>query len=818
MDTADIPKNSEAKRIIPRLIEDEMKSSYLDYAMSVIIGRALPDVRDGLKPVHRRILFAMNEMGMHYNKPFKKSARIVGEVLGKYHPHGDSAVYDALVRMAQSFSLRYPLIDGQGNFGSIDGDNAAAMRYTEARLKKIAQEMLQDIDKETVNFIDNFDGSLKEPTVLPGKLPNLLVNGSSGIAVGMATNVPPHNLKEISDLIIALVDNPELELQDIIGYVKGPDFPTGGIILGNKGIQAAYATGHGKIRLRSKTKTEEKGNKKAIVITEIPYMVNKSMLIEEIAKLVKEKIIEGISDIRDESDKTGIRVVLELKKDANKDIITNQLFKHTRAETTFSINLLALNENKPELMSLKAMALCFIKHRKEVIRRKTEFELRKAKERAHILEGLKIALENIDEAVRIIKGSGSVNEAKSRLAERFGLTEKQSQAILDMKLQKLTSLETEKIIKEHAELLEKIKSLQEILASDEKIKSIIKDEAAELKDSYGDERKTEIVEWDEDYSFDMEDLIKPEEVVVTITKAGYIKRTPLDLYKTQKRGGKGIIAATTKEEDIVEHLFVANTHDYILLFTDNGKVYWLKVYRIPEAGRYASGKAIVNLLEIEKERKITAFIKVKEFDDKHYLFMATEKGIVKKTGLKAFSRPRVTGIKAIGLAENDKLINVVMTDGDKQLLLATENGSAVKFHESCVRPMGRPASGVRGIKLRQNDKVIGMVIASDNKTLFTITENGYGKRTKISDYRRINRGGYGVRNIICSERNGKVVGIKSVTEDDQLMLISKNGIIIRIPAEGISVIGRNTQGVRVMRLSQGDKVVSIAKVILEKLD
>ncbi len=798
-------------RIALRLIEDEMKQSYVDYAMSVIIGRALPDVRDGLKPVHRRILFAMNEMGITYNKPFRKCARIVGETLGKFHPHGDSAVYDALVRMAQDFSLRYPLVQGQGNFGSVDGDSAAAMRYTEARLAKISQELLTDINKETVNFEDNFDGSLKEPTVLPGKLPNLLVNGSAGIAVGMATNIPPHNLPEVCDAIIQVIDNPELTPREVVELLPGPDFPTGGVIMGKMGVRAAYNTGYGKIKLRAKADVEE-GKKDAIIVTEIPYMVNKSMLIEEIAQKVKDKVITGISDLRDESDREGMRIVIFLKKDANKDIVLNQLFKHTRLQTTYSINLLALSEGKPKVMNLREVIDKYISHRREVVRRRTGFDLRKAEERAHILEGLIIALDNIDDVVAFIKKSKSVQAALDGLMTGYSLTKMQAQAILDMRLQKLTALEQDKMRDEHKSLLELIKELKEILASEKRILEIIKQELTELRENYSDSRKTKILDI-EDEDIDIEDLIEEEEVVVTISHTGYIKRTSLDLYREQRRGGKGIIATTTKEEDIVEHLFIANTHDYILFFTDDGKVHWLKVYKIPDAGRYSAGKFMVNLLDLPKENKITAYIRIKEFDDNHYLVMGTRKGVVKKTELSAYSRPRAGGIKAITLDEGDELVNVAMTDGEKQIFLATKQGRAVKFKEIDARPIGRTSRGVRGISLRKGDEVVSMVIVEDDKTVLTITENGFGKRTQVSNYRLINRGGKGVINIICSERNGKVVDVKSVTDEDQLMFITRKGIVIRTAAKGISVIGRNTQGLRLMKLSGDDKVVAAAKVV-----
>ncbi len=809
-------KDSDSK-VIERPVEDEMRSSYLDYAMSVIIGRALPDVRDGLKPVHRRIIYSMNLQGMQYNKPFKKCARIVGDVLGRYHPHGDSSVYDALVRMAQPFSLRYPLINGQGNFGSIDGDSAAAMRYTEAKLEKISDELVADIDKETVDFTDNFDGSLKEPTVLPSRLPTLLVNGASGIAVGMATNIPPHNIVEICTAVTALIDNPQMPVTELMDIVHGPDFPTGGIIVGRRGIRHAYATGHGKIKVRSKTEIEESSGKKKIIVTEIPYMVNKSMLIEEIASNVNNKNILGISDIRDESDKRGMRIVIFLKKDANEDVVLNQLMKFTRMQVTFGINMLALVDNAPKVMNLAEILNHFIAHRKVVVTRRTRFELRKARDKAHILEGLVIALDHIDEVIKLIRGSKTASDALSGLMDSFSLSEKQAKAILEMRLQRLTNLEQGKVRDDLKQTLKLIDDLESILASDMKIRDIIKQEISEIIRKYSDDRRTVISEQEDDDDIDIEDLIEKEDMVITISHTGYVKRIPLNTYRAQRRGGKGIIGAqTSKEDDIIEHLFVANTHDYILFFRDDGQVHWLKVWKIPEAGRYAAGKAIVNLLDIPKGRYITAFVKISEFDDKHYLLMATKKGIVKKTSLDAYSRPRAGGIKGIVLDEDDQLINVIMTDGNQKILLATKKGMAVKFSEKDVRPMGRVSRGVRGIRLRPGDQVIGMVKAEDEKTLLTITENGYGKRTRIIDYRLINRGGIGVRNIICSERNGDVVAVKATIAGDEVMFVSKNGIIMRTPVDGISVIGRNTQGVRLMKLNSGDRVKAAAKIAVQE--
>ncbi|PIN86432.1 DNA gyrase subunit A [Candidatus Woesearchaeota archaeon CG10_big_fil_rev_8_21_14_0_10_44_13] len=808
-------KDGEIKeRIIQSMIEDEMKTSYLDYSMSVIVGRALPDARDGLKPVHRRILFAMNDMGMQHNKPFKKSARIVGEVLGKYHPHGDTAVYDALVRMAQDFSLRYPLIQGQGNFGSIDGDNAAAMRYTEARLAKIAEEILTDIDKETVNFTPNFDGSLNEPLVLPSKLPNLMINGSSGIAVGMATNIPPHNIKEIIEGIMALIDNPDISIEELMKYIKGPDFPTAGIISGMNGIKETYLTGRGKITVKAKAEIEKHKDRERIILTEMPYQVNKAMLIEEIADNVKEKRIEGVSDIRDESDRDGIRVVIELKRDANSNVTLNQLFNYTRMTYTFGAIMLALVNNEPKYLNLKQMLQNYVLHRQVVVRRRTQFDLKKAEERAHIIEGLIIALNNIDDVVRKIKASKTVDNAKDMLMDDYKLSETQAKAILDMKLQKLSSLEQEKIREEHKGLLKMMEELKSILASEERILGIIKEEAVEIREKYGDERRTAIESIQEE-DLVIEDLIKDEDVVVTISHQGYIKRTKLSEYKQQLRGGKGVIAAGTKEEDFVEHIFITSTHSYILFFTNKGMVYWLKVHKIPETSRQAKGKAIVNLMQLENGEKIAAFVPVKEFDDKHYLMLATRKGLVKKTNMMEYSRPRQTGIIGITLEEGDNLVNALLTDGESQVMLATSDGMAVKFHEQDARPIGRTSKGVRGITLKGDDVVVGMVKAIDDKTLLTVTENGYGKRTMISKYRIIARGGIGVINIQCTERNGKVVAVKTVDDEDDIMLISKNGITIRSPVKGISVIGRNTQGVRLMKLEAGDNVIDAASIVKE---
>ncbi|MFC1727864.1 DNA gyrase subunit A [Nanoarchaeota archaeon] len=805
------PKSSE--KIVSRVIEDEMQESYLGYAMSVIVGRALPDVRDGLKPVHRRILYALYDMGMLHNKPFKKSARIVGEVLGKYHPHGDTAVYDSLVRMAQSFSLRYPLVQGQGNFGSVDGDNAAAMRYTEAKLAKIAEELLEDIKKETVDFVPNFDGSLKEPAVLPAKLPNLLINGTSGIAVGMATNIPPHNIIEVIDAATALIDNPELSIPDLMNYVKGPDFPTGATILGRAGIKAAYHTGRGIVKVRAKTDIEEVKGKTRIIVTEIPYMVNKSMLIEEIANLIRSKKVQGISDLRDESDRDGMRILIELRKDANSNVVLNQLFKHTRLETSFGMNMLALVNNEPKVLNLRQILQYYIDHRKEVVTKRTQFDLKETEARLHILVGLITALNNIDLIVKGIKESKTVQDASNFLIQNYKLTEIQAKAILEMRLQKLSSLEQDKIKQENQELTKFAEELREILANESKIFGIIKKELAELKEKYGDERKTNFEDHDGD--IEIEDLIEQEDVVVTMSHAGYVKRLAVDTYKAQKRGGKGIIGAETREEDFIEHLFVANTHSYILFFTNKGKVYWLKVHNIPEAGRQAKGKAIVNLLQLAQDEKINAFIPVKEFDDQHFLVLATKNGTIKKTNLSQYSRPRQGGIIGIILDGEDELIGAQLTDGNQNIMLATSNGMAIKFDEKDARPIGRTSKGVRGIALKNNDEVVSMILCEPNTTIMTITKNGFGKRTKEEDYRVIGRAGVGVINIQCSERNGEVVNVQCVNENDEIMFVSQNGIIIRIAASDISTIGRNTQGVRLMKLKPGDRVVAAAKVVSE---
>lgn len=789
-----------------RLISQEMKESYINYAMSVIVGRALPNVNDGLKPVHRRILYAMHDLGMVHNKPSKKCARIVGEVIGKYHPHGDSAVYDSLVRMAQDFSLRYPLIKGQGNFGSIDGDSPAAMRYTEAKLDKIAEELLKDIEKDTVDFVPNFDDQLKEPSVLPAKLPNLLINGSSGIAVGMATNMPPHNITETISAIISQVDNPEITDEELMQKIPGPDFPTGGQILGRNGIIKAYKTGRGIVKVRGVCEVEE--NK--IIITEIPYQVNKTTLIEAIANLVRNKKVMGISDIRDESDRKGMRVVILLKRDANGELILNQLYRHTQLAGTFGINNLALVNNQPRTLPLKEIISNFIQHRKIIITRRTQFDLDKAEIRAHILLGLKKALENISQVVKTIRESENVALAKAGLIENFELSEEQSKAILEMKLQKLTSLETNKITEEYSGLLKTISELKEILESESRILEIIKQELEELDKKYGGERKTEIIDIDE--SIDDEDLIEKEDCVVTITHKGYVNRLPTDTYRQQARGGKGVRATGTREEDFVENLFTTNTHDYLMFFSNIGKVYWSKAYTIPSGSRYSKGMNLVNLLNLKDGERIKSIIPISKFEESWYLNMVTKNGLIKKTSLKEYSNPRKGGIIAINLKDEDSLIDVILTTDGEELMVSSKNGMAVKFNGDQIRSVGRNSMGVRAIRL-VDDEVIGVTRAND--TLLTITENGYGKRTKVGDYRLINRGGKGVINIKTSERNGKVVGVRSVTDKDDLIFVTQNGILIRTSAKDISTIGRNTQGLRIMRLNEGDKVISVAKVIGE---
>jgi DNA gyrase subunit A len=801
-----------AEKLIPTLIENEMKNSYLDYSMSVIVGRALPDVRDGLKPVHRRILYSMWTEGLTHDKKFTKCAGVVGDVLKYFHPHGDTSVYDALVRLAQPWALRYTLVQGQGNFGSQDGDPPAAYRYTESRLRKIAAELLSDIEKETVNFVANFDGTTKEPTVLPAKLPNLLINGSSGIAVGMATNIPPHNVNEIIDAVIALIENPETDLNELMKYVKGPDFPTGSTIIGTAGIRQAYKTGKGRLLIRSKHEIEDD----KIVITEIPYQLNKSLLIEEIAKQVKEKVIEGISDLRDESDRDGMRIVIELKKGITPEVVLNQLYKHSQLQTSFGINIIALVDGQPLQLGLKECLEYYIKHRKEVVVNRTKFDLRKAEERDHILQGLLVALKSIDEVIALIRASKDTEEARNGLVTNFVLTEIQANAILDMKLSRLAALEQQKILDEHVELLKFIIDMKDILASEPRVLAIIKDELVGLKTEYGDERKTQIIESEEEI-METEDLIEQKEVVITLTHSGYIKRQSLDVYKTQRRGGKGVIGAETKDDtDFIEHLFIANTHSYILVFTDKGVVHWLKAHQIPEAGRYAKGNSIVNLIKFDEGEKLAAMLAVDEFKENNYLVMATKKGIIKKTSLVEYSRPRQGGIIGINLRDDDKLIAVRMTDGTKQIIIATKDGRAVRFKESDVGAVGRNSIGVRGINVKASE-VVGMEIANA-PYLLTVTEKGFGKRSEVNEYRLINRGGSGVTNIKITEKNGDVVSIKVVNESDELMLISKNGVIIRTPITGISVIGRNTQGVRIMNLEEADRLATVATIINDETE
>ncbi|MDD4908071.1 MAG: DNA gyrase subunit A [Candidatus Omnitrophica bacterium] len=808
------------EKIASRYIEEEIKDSYLNYAMSVIVGRALPDVRDGLKPVHRRVLFAMKELNLEHDKPYKKCARIVGDTLGRYHPHGDVAVYDTLVRMAQDFSLRYPLVEGQGNFGSIDGDSAAAMRYTEARLESITGEMLADIEKETVNFMPNFDASMTEPTVLPAKLPNLLVNGSSGIAVGMATNMPPHNLSEVVDGVVYVLENPDCEPKDLMKYIKGPDFPTGGMICGREGIKGAYLTGRGKLTLRGRATIEhQKGGRDLIVVTEIPYQVNKSVLIEAIADLVDEKKMEGISDIRDESAKEGIRIVLELKRDAEPQIVLNQLFKHTQLEVTFGIINLALVEGRPRVLNIKQIIVQYILHRKEIIRRRTLFDLDKALKRAHILEGLKIALDHIDKIIKTIKTSKNTPEAKERLIKEFGLSDVQAQAILEMQLQRLTGLERDKLEAEYLDLIKKIEIYRSILASEKKIEGIIKDEILELKEKYGDERRTEIVGQVEE--IDIEDLIAEEDMVVTISHGGYIKRLSTSSYRKQRRGGKGVTAMETREEDFIRHLFIASTKDYLLVFTNKGQVYWLKAYEIPEASRSSKGKAIVNLLSVASDESVAAVVPVKEFSDDRYLVMCTKQGLIKKTRLSAFSNPRKAGIVGITLDKDDLLIETSLTDGKQQILLATKEGKSVQFKEEQVRDMGRQAKGVRGMRLSKKDEVIGMeVVPPESKKLglylLTVTSGGFAKRTDFDEYRLQSRGGKGIINIKVTSKIGTVVGMASVTEEDEVMTVTKQAMMVRCAVKDIRKTGRNTQGVRLISLEKDDAVASLAKVVAKE--
>jgi len=798
-------------------IEKELKKSYLDYAMSVIIGRALPDVRDGLKPVHRRALFAMRELSNFHNRPHLKSARIVGDVIGKYHPHGDTAAYDTIVRMAQLFSMRYPLVDGQGNFGSVDGDSPAAMRYTEARMTKIDQEIIADLDKETVDFIPNYDNSLSEPVVFPTKIPNLLINGSSGIAVGMATNIPPHNITEVLNGLIAMIDNPNITAHELTELISGPDFPTGAYICGRAGIREAYETGRGSIILRSKTHVEERdGGKESIVITEIPYQQNKATLVEKIALLIKEKKIEAISEIRDESDRQGMRVVLDLKKGEISEVVLNQLYKMTPLQRSYGIILLSIVNNRPEILNLKQILEHFLLHRRTVVYRRTVYDLRKAEERAHILEGLRVAISNLDEVVALIKASESPKDAKTALMERFELSDIQAQSILDMRLHRLTGLEREKIISEFEELSKQIAWYKEVLHDETLVMKIIRDEFLEIKEQYGDERRTEIIEAPDEIL--PEDLIPQEEMVVTVTHSGYIKRNPVSLYRSQKRGGKGVRGITTIEEDFVSDLYLASTHDMFLFFTNWGKVFWRKVYQIPQAGRTARGKAIVNLLELSEGEKMAAILPVSSFetDDEHYIFMVTKLGRVKKTNLSEFKRPLRKGKIALRINEGDEIISAVITNGSNEMLLVSQNGMSIRFDERDVRPMGRVAAGVKGISLKRGDAVVGVEVLATNYSILAVTENGYGKRSSVDEYRLQKRGGKGIIAIKASERNGKIIGAMQVVEHDEIMLIASSGKIIRINMQNVRVIGRNTQGVRLINLEPDEKVVAMDMVATDE--
>ncbi len=834
-----------AQELLSVSLEEEMQQSYLDYAMSVIVGRALPDVRDGLKPVHRRVLHAMRELGNDYNKPYKKSARVVGDVIGKYHPHGDSAVYDTIVRMAQPFSMRYMLVDGQGNFGSVDGDSPAAMRYTEVRMARVAHELLADIDKQTVDFVENYDGSESEPSVMPTRIPNLLVNGSSGIAVGMATNIPPHNLSEVVSACLAVIEDPAIEVPALMEHIPGPDFPTAGIINGAAGIYSAYRTGRGRVYIRARTSVEtiNARGKEAIIVTELPYQVNKARLIEKIADLVREKRIDGISELRDESDKDGMRIVIELKQGEVSDVVLNNLYKQTPMQSVFGINMVALHEGQPKLMNLKQVLEAFLAHRREVVTRRTIFDLRKARDRAHVLEGQTVALANIDEVIELIKGSASPAEAKAGLMGRawapgevtamleragdtdtrpdgldagsglidgeYHLSATQAQAILDLRLHRLTGLEQDKIVKEYREVLEKIKELSDILADPDKLVQVIRDELEAVRDAFGDERRTEIVQDHSDLS--VEDLIPEEEVVVTLSHGGYAKAQPIDVYQAQKRGGRGRSATKVKDEDFIDNLFVANTHDTILCFSSLGKMYWLKVYQVPQASRGSRGKPIVNLLPLDEGERINAVLPIREYAEGHFVFMATSGGTVKKTPLSQFSRPRASGIIAVDLRGNDKLVDVAITDGDAEILLVASHGKAIRFREGDVRPMGRGAAGVRGIKLPDGHEVIALTIIRDGLIL-TATENGYGKRTPVDDFPVQGRGGQGVIAIQTTDRNGNTVGAIQTADDDEVMLISSSGTLVRTGVGDISIMGRNTQGVRLIRVGSGQRLVGLARI------
>jgi DNA gyrase subunit A len=803
---------------LPVYIEDEMRQSFMDYAMSVIISRALPDVRDGLKPVHRRVLYAMYDAGNTPDRPYKKSARLVGDIMGKYHPHGDTAIYDTVVRMAQDFNLRYPLVDGQGNFGSIDGDNAAAMRYTEIRMTPLAQDMLADIEKETVDFNPNYDDSLKEPAVLPSRIPNLLVNGAAGIAVGMATNIPPHNLGEIVDALVELIENPTVTIKQLMKYIPGPDFPTGGFIHGKEAIEQAYNEGRGIIQMRGKAfiETTKRTGKEQIIISEIPYMVNKKRLIEQIAELVNEKKIDGIADLRDESDREGMRIVVELKRDTVAEVVINQLYKHTGLQESFGINMLAIVDGRPRTLNLKEALKCFIDHRREVVTRRTAYDLKKAEERLHILEGLRIALDHLDAVIVLIRSSQDPKVAKDGLIANFGLSDPQAQAILDMRLQRLTGLERDKILQEHRETVELIAQLRAILAEEREIYKIVVEELKEVKKNYSDERRTQIVSRAEEIS--LEDLIVDEDMVVTISHEGYIKRNPASLYRAQRRGGKGKIGATTREEDFVEYLFIASMHAYILFFTTVGKVYWLKVHELPQASRAARGKPIVNLLNLEPGERISAFLSVREFEEDRYVVFATKKGLIKKTALMQYSNPRANGIRAISLEDKDEVIGIRLTDGQQEIVLSTADGQSIRFKEDQVRPTGRGSYGVVGMRLDEGDGVVSMEILSLGADLLTVSENGFGKRTEASEYRITSRGGKGIITMKTTDKTGRVVGVQQVTEDDQLMLVTNKGKIIRLRIKDIRVIGRNTQGVHLIDVEEGERVVSLARLAEKEED
>ena len=813
-------------RIIKINIEEEMKSSYIDYSMSVIVSRALPDVRDGFKPVHRRVLFGMNELGNTSDKPYKKSARIVGEVLGKYHPHGDSSVYFAMVRMAQEWSLRYTLVDGQGNYGSVDGDSPAAMRYTEARLSKLAEEMLRDIDKDTVDFQLNFDDTLKEPVVLPTRIPNLLVNGTSGIAVGMATNMPPHNLSETIDATIAYIDNNDLEISDLMHYIKAPDFPTGGYIYGYAGVKEAFETGRGRIVIRAKAEIESEGTHDKIIVTEIPYSVNKAELIKNIADLVEEKRLEGISNINDESDRSGMRIVIDIKRDANASVVLNKLYKLTALQSSFSVNNIALVKGRPQMLNLKQLISAFVEHRHEVVIRRTKYELAEAEKRAHILQGLLIASDNIDEVIQIIRSSKSPDEARERLIERFSLSDIQARAIVEMRLRQLTGLEQDKLHAEFKDIMDMIEYYNHILSDETLCMQVVKDELIEIKSKYGDERKTEIVYASEE--FNPEDFYSDDQMIITISHFGYIKRTPLSEFRAQNRGGVGAKGSETREEDFIEYIYPASMHNYMLFFTQKGKCYWLKVYEIPEGTKNSKGRAIQNLLNIDSDDKVNAFIRVKQLQDadyntSHYLLFCTKKGIIKKTRLDAYSRPRQNGVNAITIREDDQVIQVRMTDGDNQIILANKYGRAIRFHEGTVRQMGRTATGVKGMTLDENrdDEVIGMICMKDlqKETILVVSEQGYGKRSQIDDYRITNRGGKGVKTLQITEKTGNLVAIKNVTDDNDLVIINKSGITLRLKVADIRVMGRATQGVRLINLEKrNDEIASVCKVLSDTIE